>query len=162
MAETINSYGDIVKPTSINGYKWSYCAQETGYTASSDLVILRFSAKVNDDAVSGGKSITLKLETCFDNTLELNELTTKIIPATVTVENTEISGGNGGENGNSNDGNTGTQAETGTQNIMSVTSPKTGDTSRGNSVVGLLVVILAIFAGIGIVAYKKEREGKVE
>lgn len=90
VADTIDSDGDIVKPTKVNGYKWAYSAQRTGYTASSDLVILTFSATVDEGAVFEEKSVDLRLECCFDNTTDLNDLDTTIIPAKITVEKAKV------------------------------------------------------------------------
>ena len=56
---TIDSDGAIIVPTSSNSYYWCYSAQLTGYTGTSDLVILTFSCKV-DDGITGTKTVSIK------------------------------------------------------------------------------------------------------
>ena len=89
LATTIDSDGDIIKPTSVNGYKWSYSAQSTGYTGTADLVLLTFSCKVNEDAALGEKNVTLAVDTCFDNTV-MDEFTTNVVPAKLSVEKPKV------------------------------------------------------------------------
>ena len=55
----IDSDGPIIVPTSSNKYYWLYSAQLTGYTGTSDLVILTFSCKV-DDGITGTKTVSIK------------------------------------------------------------------------------------------------------
>lgn len=55
----IDSDGPIIVPTSSNNYLWLYSAQLTGYTGTSDLVILTFSCKV-DDGITGTKTVSIK------------------------------------------------------------------------------------------------------
>ena len=55
----IDSDGPIIVPTSSNKYYWLYSAQLTGYTGTSDLVILTFSCKV-DDGTTGTKTVSIK------------------------------------------------------------------------------------------------------
>ena len=81
---TIDSDGAIVVPKSGNGYKWSYSAQMTGYTGSSDLVILNFACTV-DDVASGDKIVTINVDTFFDNDPPYPELDYTVTPATVNV-----------------------------------------------------------------------------
>ena len=81
---TIDSDGAIVVPKSGNGYKWSYSAQMTGYTGSSDLVILTFSCTV-DGGVSGDKKVSINVDTFFDNDPPYPELDYTVTPATVNV-----------------------------------------------------------------------------
>ena len=81
---TIDSDGAIVVPKSGNGYKWSYSAQMTGYTGSSDLVILNFACTV-DDGASGDKNVTINVDTFFDNDPPYPELDYTVTPATVNV-----------------------------------------------------------------------------
>ena len=81
---TIDSDGAIVVPKSGNGYKWSYSAQMTGYTGSSDLVILNFACTV-DDGASGDKIVTINVDTFFDNDPPYPELDYTVTPATVNV-----------------------------------------------------------------------------
>ena len=81
---TIDSDGAIVVPKSGNGYKWSYSAQMTGYTGSSDLVILNFACTV-DDGASGDKIVTINVDTFFDNDHPYPELDYTVTPATVNV-----------------------------------------------------------------------------
>lgn len=81
---TIDSDGAIVVPKSGNGYKWSYSAQMTGYTGSSDLVILNFACTV-DDGASGDKIVTINVDTFFDNDPPYPELDYTVTPASVNV-----------------------------------------------------------------------------
>lgn len=83
LATVLDSDGDIIKPASINGYKWSYSAQMTGYKGTSDLTILTFACTVDSNA-SGTKSVTLNMSCCFDN-INLDEHNVTVVPASVTV-----------------------------------------------------------------------------
>lgn len=87
---TIDSDGAIVVPKSGNGYKWSYSAQMTGYTGSSDLVILNFACTV-DDGASGDKNVTINVDTFFDNDPPYPELDYTVTPATVNVTAAPVS-----------------------------------------------------------------------
>ena len=87
---TIDSDGAIVVPKSGNGYKWSYSAQMTGYTGSSDLVILNFACTVDDEA-SGDKIVTINVDTFFDNDPPYPELDYTVTPATVNVTAAPVS-----------------------------------------------------------------------
>ena len=87
---TIDSDGAIVVPKSGNGYKWSYSAQMTGYTGSSDLVILNFACTV-DDGASGDKIVTINVDTFFDNDPPYPELDYTVTPATVNVTAAPVS-----------------------------------------------------------------------
>ncbi|MBO5335842.1 MAG: Ig-like domain-containing protein [Lachnospiraceae bacterium] len=91
VAVTLDSDGDIVKPTKVNGFKWSYSAQSTGYTGSGELVILTFSASVDESASFEEKSVTLIVDTCFDNSTDLNDFSTNVNEAKVTVEKAKVS-----------------------------------------------------------------------
>ena len=87
---TIDSDGAIVVPKSGNGYKWSYSAQMTGYTGSSDLVILNFACTV-DGGASGDKNVTINVDTFFDNDPPYPELDYTVTPATVNVTAAPVS-----------------------------------------------------------------------
>lgn len=85
--ETIlDSDGEIVKPTSVNNYKWGYSAADKGYKGTEDLTILNFSCTVDQDAAFEEKSLSLTLEACFDTTDEMNDHNVTIAPAKVTIQ----------------------------------------------------------------------------
>lgn len=65
----IDSDGPIIVPTSSNSYYWLYSAQLTGYTGTSDLVILTFSCKV-DDGITGTKTVSIKEVVLIDQSVE--------------------------------------------------------------------------------------------
>ena len=65
----IDSDGPIIVPTSSNKYYWLYSAQLTGYTGTSDLVILTFSCKV-DDGTTGTKTVSIKEVVLIDQSVE--------------------------------------------------------------------------------------------
>ena len=65
----IDSDGPIIVPTSSNKYYWLYSAQLTGYTGTSDLVILTFSCKV-DDGITGTKTVSIKEVVLIDQSVE--------------------------------------------------------------------------------------------
>ena len=65
----IDSDGPIIVPTSSNNYLWLYSAQLTGYTGTSDLVILTFSCKV-DDGTTGTKTVSIKEVVLIDQSVE--------------------------------------------------------------------------------------------
>lgn len=82
----LDSDGDIVKPASINNYKWAYSAAAKGYAGTENLTILTFSCTVDSDAVFEDKSVSLILEACFDTTDEMNDHTVAIVPATIAIQ----------------------------------------------------------------------------
>lgn len=82
---TLDAAMNVVKPTSANHYKWGFFAGRTGYTGTSELTLLTFSCKVNSDTSQGSKSVTLKVETCFDN--DTNLFDTNVVPAEITIGN---------------------------------------------------------------------------
>lgn len=65
----IDSDGPIIVPTRSNRYYWLYSAQLTGYTGTSDLVILTFSCKV-DDGTTGTKAVSIKEVVLIDQSVE--------------------------------------------------------------------------------------------
>ena len=65
----IDSDGPIIVPTRSNRYYWLYSAQLTGYTGTSDLVILTFSCKV-DDGITGTKTVSIKEVVLIDQSVE--------------------------------------------------------------------------------------------
>ena len=65
----IDSDGPIIVPTQSNKYYWLYSAQLTGYTGTSDLVILTFSCKV-DDGTTGTKTVSIKEVVLIDQSVE--------------------------------------------------------------------------------------------
>ena len=65
----IDSDGPIIVPTSSNNYYWLYSAQLTGYTGTSDLVILTFSCKV-DDGTTGTKTVSIKEVVLIDQSVD--------------------------------------------------------------------------------------------
>ena len=65
----IDSDGPIIVPTKSNKYYWLYSAQLTGYTGTSDLVILTFSCKV-DDGITGTKTVSIKEVVLIDQSVE--------------------------------------------------------------------------------------------
>lgn len=65
----IDSDGPIIVPTRSNRYYWLYSAQLTGYTGTSDLVILTFSCKV-DDGTTGTKTVSIKEVVLIDQSVE--------------------------------------------------------------------------------------------
>lgn len=65
----IDSDGPIIVPTSSNNYLWLYSAQLTGYTGTSDLVILTFSCKV-DDGITGTKTVSIKDVVLIDQSVD--------------------------------------------------------------------------------------------
>ncbi len=92
LATTLDSDGDIVTPASINGYKWSYSAQQTGYKGTSNLTILNFACTVNADSAYEAKSVSITLDDggcCFDN-INLDEHTVSVVPASVTVSKAPV------------------------------------------------------------------------
>ena len=64
----IDSDGPIIVPTRSNRYYWLYSAQLTGYTGTSDLVILTFSCKV-DDGTTGTKTVSIKEVVLIDQSV---------------------------------------------------------------------------------------------
>lgn len=86
----LDSDGDIVKPASINNYKWAYSAAAKGYKGTESLTILKFSCTVDSDAVFEDKSVSLILEACFDTTDEMNDHTVAIVPATVAIQKVPV------------------------------------------------------------------------
>lgn len=82
---TLDAAMNVVKPTSANQYKWGFFAGRTGYTGTSELTLLTFSCEVNSDISQGSKSVTLKVETCFDNSTNL--LDTFVVPAEISIGN---------------------------------------------------------------------------
>lgn len=62
----------------------------SSYKGDSDLCILTFSCKVNDDCAFESKSLTLEVETCFDDTTAMNDFQTNVIPADFTVAKKKI------------------------------------------------------------------------
>ena len=87
----LDSDGDIVKPASINNYKWAYSAADKGYKGTDNLTILTFSCTVNQDATYEEKSLSLTLEACFDTTDEMNDHNVNIVPAKVTIQKIPVS-----------------------------------------------------------------------
>ncbi len=85
---TLDAAMNVVKPTSANHYKWGFFAGRTGYTGTSELTLLTFSCKVNADTSQGSKSVTLKVETCFDN--DTNLFDTNVVPAEIAIGNESI------------------------------------------------------------------------
>lgn len=81
---TLDSDGAIVYPMAKNGYRWSYSAQDTGYTGNSELVILTFACTVDADCEKEEKDVTIDMDVVFDND-ELNEIPYTIQSATVTI-----------------------------------------------------------------------------
>ncbi len=82
---------EIVKPR--NGWpKWSHSSRSKGYAGTATLQFLTFSCIVSQDAELGEKSIDVNRDTltCFDNSLDLNEYSTTIVPAAFTVEKGKI------------------------------------------------------------------------
>lgn len=65
----IDSDGPIIVPTRSNRYYWLYSAQLTGYTGTSDLVILTFSCKV-DDGTTGTKTVSIKEVVLIDQSVD--------------------------------------------------------------------------------------------
>ena len=65
----IDSDGPIIVPTRSNRYYWLYSAQLTGYTGTSDLVILTFSCKV-DDGTTGTKTVSIKEVVLIDQNVD--------------------------------------------------------------------------------------------
>lgn len=85
----LDSDGEIIKPAEINGYKWSYSAQMTGYKGESDLIILNFSCTVDADSALEAKSVTINVATCCDN-INIDEHVVSVTPATVTVKKAPV------------------------------------------------------------------------
>ena len=79
---TIDSDGAIIVPTSSNSYYWCYSAQLTGYTGTSDLVILTFSCKV-DDGITGTKTVSIKDVILIDQSV--NDMDFNVTGADVNV-----------------------------------------------------------------------------
>jgi len=88
LEETIDSDGAIVKPWSGSNWFWRYSAQNKGYTGSSDLVLVTFTCKVNDDCVFEDKTITVEVESFYDN--EINEITYSVVPVVISVESKPV------------------------------------------------------------------------
>lgn len=89
--ETIlDSDGDIVKPASINNYKWAYSAATKGYRGTDNLTILNFSCTVDQSAAFEEKNLSLTLEACFDTTDEMNDHNVAIVPAKVTIQKAPV------------------------------------------------------------------------
>lgn len=65
----IDSDGPIIVPTRSNRYYWLYSAQLTGYSGTSDLVILTFSCKV-DDGTTGTKTVSIKEVVLIDQSVD--------------------------------------------------------------------------------------------
>lgn len=86
--DTMDSDGKIVKPTAVNGYKWSYTSQDVGYAGTEDFVILTFSATVDEAAVFEEKEVTLEVRDCYDQ--NVSKLTGSVVPAKITVEKEKI------------------------------------------------------------------------
>ena len=78
----IDSDGPIIVPTSSNKYYWLYSAQLTGYTGTSDLVILTFSCKV-DDGTTGTKTVSIKEVVLIDQSV--NDMPFNVTGADVNV-----------------------------------------------------------------------------
>lgn len=78
----IDSDGPIIVPTSSNNYYWLYSAQLTGYTGTSDLVILTFSCKV-DDGTTGTKAVSIKEVVLIDQSV--NDMPFNVTGADVNV-----------------------------------------------------------------------------
>ena len=90
LKDILKSDGDIVKPTELNSWRWSYSVGAESYTGTSELVILSFSCTVNADAAFEKKSVTLENMVCFDGSTDLNEIAVDIVPGAVSVEKAVI------------------------------------------------------------------------
>lgn len=90
LKDILKSDGDIVKPTEINSWRWSYSVGAESYTGASELVILSFSCTVNADAAFEQKSVTLDNMVCFDGSTDLNEIAVDIVPGAVSIEKAVI------------------------------------------------------------------------
>lgn len=90
LAETLDSDGEIGKPRK-DWPKWSYSAQQKGYTGSAELTILTFSCTVEANMELGAKSIDVDRGTltCFNNT-DYGEFDKTVVPAALTVEKAKI------------------------------------------------------------------------
>ena len=82
--ETIDSDGAIVKPWPGSRWFWRYSAQSKGYTGNSNLVLVTFACKVNDDCVLERKTITVEVESFYDN--DVDPMTYTIEPVVVSIE----------------------------------------------------------------------------
>ena len=85
LGTVLDSDGEIIKPASINGYKWSYSAQSTGYKGTSDLTILTFACIVDENATLESKNVTIDVATCCDN-INIEEHNVNVVPVAITVE----------------------------------------------------------------------------
>jgi len=81
----LDSDGDIIIPTNQNGYRWSYSAQNTGYTGNSDLVVVEFACTVDNNCALDNKEVTIQILDLFDNE-DLDDFPYTIVPAVVSVE----------------------------------------------------------------------------
>lgn len=89
LEEILDSDGEILIPRN-DWPKWSYSAQDRGYTGNYALEFLTFSCSVGADVELGEKSMGMAVETCFDNSDTLEDYNTTIVPASFTVEKAKI------------------------------------------------------------------------
>ena len=80
----------FVSPTATNGYLWSHFAASTGYTGTEDVTLMTFSCTVDADASFDGKNVGLTVDACYDNTVDVNDISTSVVPAEVTVEKAKV------------------------------------------------------------------------
>ncbi len=89
LTEIIDSDGEIVIPQSANSFKWSYSAKNDGYTGTDRITILSFTCKLADDISFGEKTITLMVETYFDND-SLDEIPYIVESCTISIQKQHI------------------------------------------------------------------------
>ena len=85
----IDSDGPIIVPTSSNKYYWLYSAQLTGYTGTSDLVILTFSCKV-DNGTTGTKTVSIKEVVLIDQSVDDMPFNVTGADVNVTIPHTHV------------------------------------------------------------------------
>jgi len=86
LESTIDSDGAIVVPAKKNSYRWSYSAQDKGYTGTQSLVILTFDCMVDENCTLENKTVSMNMECFFDNGENNDNIAYEIQGATVKVE----------------------------------------------------------------------------
>ncbi|MBQ8823122.1 MAG: Ig domain-containing protein [Lachnospiraceae bacterium] len=89
LATTLDSDGNIMAPSATNSYRWGYSAQLTGYSGTTDLVLVSFACTVDEDSAYEQKNVTIEMMEIYDN-INYDAHTTNIVPAKVTVMKTPV------------------------------------------------------------------------
>ncbi len=84
VAEALDADGAIVIPNPTNGYKFSYSAQDTGYTSTKKMTLLKFTCTVDEDATQK-QTVSIDVEDIFDNSLALADLEYHVIDASISI-----------------------------------------------------------------------------